>query len=127
MRVCRSKWTVPATALALGLMLLGAEWAGGHPGLGFEALGVMTVTGAVFLFGGRSETIRGLRGDGSDERFREIDVHATAIAGFAVIVAVIVAFVVEIARGHSGAPYDWLGAIAGLTYIAAIIALRLRG
>jgi hypothetical protein len=26
-------------------------------------------------------TIRGLRGDGRDERFRQIDIHATAIAG----------------------------------------------
>jgi hypothetical protein len=61
------------------------------------------------LVGGRSETIRGLRGDERDERFRQIDVHATAIAGLAVITAIIVAFIVEVARGHSGSPYSWLG------------------
>ena len=66
------------------------------------------------------ETIRGLRGDGRDERFRQIDVHATALAGLAVLVAIIVAFVVEVARGHSGSPYAWLGAIGGITYVAAI-------
>jgi hypothetical protein len=32
-----------------------------------------------------------------------------------VITAIIVAFVVELARGHSGQPYAWLGAIAGIT------------
>jgi hypothetical protein len=87
----------------------------------------MTAFGALVLFGGRSETIRGLRGDGSDERFRRIDIHATAIAGLAVIVAIIVAFVVELARGHNGSPYAWLGAIGGLAYLIAIIVFRIRG
>jgi presenilin-like A22 family membrane protease len=68
-----------------------------------------------------------LRGDGRDERFRQIDIHATAIAGLAVITAVIVAFVVELARGHSGSPYTWLGAVGGLTYLVAIVVFRLRG
>lgn len=79
------------------------------------------------LFAVRSETIRGLRGDGRDERFRTIDIHATAAAGLAVITALIVAFIVEIARGQSGRPYDWLGAIAGLAYLAAVVVFRLRG
>ena len=69
----------------------------------------------------------GLRGDGRDERFRQIDIHATAVAGLAVISAIIIAFVVELARGHSGNPYGWLGAIAGLAYLAAIVVFRLRG
>jgi hypothetical protein len=87
----------------------------------------MAALGAVLLFGGRSETIRGLRGDGRDERFRQIDIHATALAGLAVIFAVIAAFIVELARGHNGNPYGWLGAIGGLTYLAAIIVFRIRG
>ena len=78
------------------------------------------------LLGGRSATIRGLRGDGRDERFKQIDIHATALAGMAVITAIIVAFVVEVARGHSGMPYAWLGAIGGLAYLAAVAVLRFR-
>jgi hypothetical protein len=61
-----------------------AQWIGGHPRDGLSSLAIMTVFGAIVLFGGRSETIRGLRGDGRDERFRRIDLHATAIAGTAV-------------------------------------------
>ena len=72
-------------------------------------------------------TIRGLRGDGRDERFRRIDIRATAIAGIAVIVAVIVAFAVEVACGQSGAPFSWLGAIAGLAFPGAVIIFRIRG
>jgi hypothetical protein len=67
-----------------------------------------------------------LRGDGRDERFRQIDLAATAIAGLVVITAIIVAFIVEVARGHSGQPYTWFDAPAGLAYLAAVVALRVR-
>ena len=127
MRMARSKWFVPLFAVALGLVILIAQWIGGDPLNGLWSLGIMTAFGALVLLGGRSETIRGLRGDGRDERFRQIDIHATAIAGLAVISAIIVAFVVELARGHNGSPYAWLGAIAGLAYLIAVIVLRLRG
>jgi|SRR5262245_50248760 len=53
--------------------------------------------------------------------------RATALSGLAVIFTIIVAFLVELARGHNGNPYTWLGAIGGLTYIAAIVIFRLRG
>ena len=127
MRVAKSKWFVPLFAVALGLVVFAAQWIGGDPGSGLESLGIMTAVGALFLFGGRSETIRGLRGDGRDERFRQIDIHATALAGLAVILAIIVAFIVELAKGHSGNPYGWLGAIGGLTYLLAIVVFRIRG
>ena len=125
--VCRSKWFLPLFALALGGVVFGAQAIGGHPGSGLVSLGIMALFGAVFLFGGRSETIRGLRGDGRDERFRRIDVHATAFAGTVVITAVIVGFVVELAQGKSGGTYGWLAAIGGLSYVAAIVVMRLRG
>jgi len=127
MRMARSKWFLPCFSVLLGIVIFAAQWIGGDPGSGLESLGIMAVFGAVVLFGGRSETIRGLRGDGRDERFREIDIHATAIAGVAVITAIIVAVLVELARGHNGSPYAWLGAIGGLAYLVAIIIFRLRG
>lgn len=127
MRVTRSKWFVPLLSVALGIVVFAAQWVGGDPGSGLVSLAIMTGFGALILVGGRSETIRGLRGDGRDERFRKIDIHATALAGLAVITAIIVAFVIELARGHSGAPYGWLGGIGGLTYVVAIIVFRIRG
>ena len=127
MRLARSKWFVPLFAVALGVVMFVAQWIGGNPLSGLGSLAIMTAFGALILLGGRSETIRGLRGDGRDERFRQIDIHATAIAGLAVITAIIIAFVVELARGHNGSPYAWLGAIAGLAYLIAIVAFRLRG
>jgi hypothetical protein len=127
MQVTRSKWFVPLFSGVLGIVLFAAQWIGGDPGSGLVSLAIMTAFAAVILLGGRSETIRGLRGDGRDERFRMIDIHATALAGLAVILAIIVAVIVELAKGHSGNPYAWLGAIGGVTYLVAIIVFRIRG
>ena len=127
MRMPRSKWFLPLFSVALGVVMLAALWIGGSLSAGLQSLAIMTAFGAVVLFGGRSETIRGLRGDGRDERFRQIDIEATAFAGLAVITAIIVAFLVEVARGHEGTPYSWLGAIGGLAYLAAVAIFRLRG
>ncbi len=128
MRVCRtSKWVVPAFSVALGFVFLGAGVLGHKSGFGLFGLGVMIAFAAVFLLGGRSETIRGLRGDGRDERFHAMDMRATLASGSVLLVAVLVAYVVSVARGHDGAPYDWLAAIAGLTYMASIAWLRIRG
>src|SRR5262245_24379503 len=125
--VTKSKWFLPLFAVALGLITFTAQWIGGDPGSGLVSFAIMAGAGALFLFGGRSETIRGLRGDGSDERFRQIDIHATALAGIVVITAIIIAFLVEVARGNSGAPFTWLGAIAGLAYLLALVVFRIRG
>ena len=84
----------------------------------------MAGLGVVFLIGGRSDLIRGLRGDGRDEYWERIDVHATALAGIVVITAVIGMCLWEWAHGRDGSPYSQLGAIGGVAYVAAIIGLR---
>ena len=70
--------------------------------------------------------IRGLRGDGRDEYWERIDVHATALAGIVVIAAVIGMCLWEWGHGRDGSPYSQLGAIGGVAYVAAIIGLRVR-
>jgi hypothetical protein len=123
----RSKWTLPGLSLLIGLVYLGAEVVGGHPWLGAEMFGIMAVAGAAILFGGRSETIRGLRGDGRDERFAQLDLRATAYAGLVIILALLAGLTFEIAHGRSGMQYAWPCAVGGLTYIASVIYLRIRG
>ena len=54
-------------------------------------------------------------------------IHATALTGNVVIGAVIVAFIVDVARGNDGMPFAWLGAIGGVAYLVAVIVLRVRG
>ena len=123
----KTRWLIPATCLVFGGFVLLAGWLGGQLVSGVIGLAIMVAFGLFVSVAGRSETIRGLRGDGRDERFAQIDLRATAVSGLALITAVIVAFLVEVARGHSGAPYTWLGALAGLTYILAVAYLRWRG
>jgi hypothetical protein len=102
-------------------------WLGGQPGVGVVALVGLTAFGLIFLLAGRSETVRGLRGDGRDERFARIDLQATAVAGLVLLVALIVAWLLAIARGQSGNPYGWLLAVGGLAYLLAVAWFRWRG
>jgi hypothetical protein len=118
---------LPLFAVALGLVVFVAQWIGGDPGGGLVSFAIVAGFGLLVLLGGRSETIRGLRGDGRDERFRQIDIHATAIAGLAVIGAIIIASIVELARGDNPGPYGWLAAVGAIAYLAAIIVFRIRG
>jgi hypothetical protein len=125
--VMRSRWFLPIFCLGIGVIVLVASWLGGQLGAGVYGLVVMAAFGLVLLLlGGRSETIRGLT-TGRDERFAQIDLRANAIAGLVLITAVIVAWLVEVAHGHSGSPYTWLGATGGITYILAVAFFRWRG
>jgi hypothetical protein len=122
----RSKWTLPGFSVLIGLIYLGAEIVGGNAQVGVAMLAVMMVFALAVLLAGRSETVRGLRGDGRDERFQMLDLRATAYAGVAVIAAVLVAFVFEIAHGRSGLQYAWLASVGGVIYLASVIYLRIR-
>ena len=125
--IARSKWFLPLFCLGLGLVVLVASWLGGQLGAGVYGLVVLAAFGLVLLLlTGHSETLRGLT-TGRDERFTQIDLRATAVTGLVLITTVIVAWLVEIARGHSGNPYGWLGAIGGLAYILAVAFFRWRG
>jgi hypothetical protein len=66
-----------------------------------------------------------LRGDGRDEYWERIDIHATALAGLVVITAIIVMCLWEWAHGRDGSPYTALGAIGGVSYLLAVAGLRL--
>jgi hypothetical protein len=122
----RSRWWMPAFSVSIGLVFLAAFAIGGDVAGGLWSLGVMTAVGGLFLFGSRSETLRGLGGPGRDERWAMIDIHATALAGMATIAVVLGAFVYDVANGNDGSPYAQLGAVAGIAYIVAVAVLRRR-
>jgi hypothetical protein len=120
------RWLLPLFSLALGACALVAFWHGGDVGQGLVSFAILAAFGAVFAFGGRSETIRGLRGDGRDEYWARLDLTATALAGIVLISLVVGMCFWEWAHGRDGSPYSQLGAVGGLAYVVAVVALRLR-
>jgi hypothetical protein len=114
-------------SFGLGLVLLAVNWVGGQLVGGVISLAILTAFGLLIsLLTGRSETVRGLT-IGRDERFAQIDLRATSVAGLVVLGAMIVAWMVAIAQGRSGHPYDWLLAISGFTYLLALAFFRWIG
>ncbi len=122
----RSRWSMPLFLLALGGLIFAAMAIGGNPDEGAMSFVVMAVAAAVFWFGGRSETLRGLGGPGRDERWSMIDLRATAFTGGALLVVLSGAWLWELAQGEDGDPYNQIMAIGGLSYIAAVAFLRWR-
>jgi len=99
----RSKWFLPLFCLALGVVVFVASWLGGQLRAGVVSLAIMAGFGLVLLLlTGHSETLRGLTTN-RDERFVQIDLKATALAGLALIIAVIVAWLVRSPKGTAAA------------------------
>jgi len=120
-------WAVPATSVALGIGYLVAGIVGGQTGFGIFGLCLMVgIAVILILIRGRSETVQGLL-DRRDERINQIDMEATAAAGGVTILAIIIAVFVQIARGDDPMPYAWLGALAGVAYLVALVVKRVRG
>ncbi len=126
MTVTRTRWFLPLFSVALGVAFLVAFWLGDNRGEGLFALGLMSAIGAVFYLGGRFDIVRGLRGDGRDEYWEKLDVHATALAGLVTISVIIGMCLWEWGHGRDGSPYTQLGAVAGVAYVASLVVLRLR-
>jgi len=120
-------WATPVFAFVMGIAFWIACAIGGHPGVGAASFLILALFGSVFVLGGRSETVRAMRGDGTDERWRSIDLRSTAISGLAMGAFCIVASLVELARGvETGGPYPIVCAIGGVSYLVAYLVLRAR-
>lgn len=119
-------WATPATSVVLGIVMAAAAWAGDEPGLAVFSLALMTgIAVALVVAAPHSETIGRLL-DRRDERITSLDRDATLFAGTVLILAVIAGFVYELASGGDGQPYSWLGALGGVSYVVALITLRIR-
>jgi hypothetical protein len=125
-RLMRSRWFMPGFALGLATLVLVAFWLGGNPRDGWISFAVIAGVGLVFLLGRRSDTLAGLGGPGRDERWAQIDVYATAVAGVALILALIAFWLWELSHGRSGEEYGRIMAIGGFSYVVAVLYLRFR-
>ncbi|QYJ02716.1 hypothetical protein KUV85_10235 [Nocardioides panacisoli] len=122
----RSQWVVPGVAVGIGLVYLGAGVLAGEPWWGVGGLLLMTaIAGVLLLMARTSETTRGLL-DHRDERIAAIDRDASLVGGMTVVMAALVMFVVEIARGQDGSPYFQLAGLGGMAYFLALVWYRAR-
>ena len=124
-RVCSTRWFLPAFTLVLGFGLGGAQWKGGDRQTGLTSMAFFVLIAAALALGGRSETIRMIRGDGRTSvgahrsggygargpRRDQLDYHRLRW---------------EWAHGRDGTPFVQLGAIAGVACIAALAVLLRR-
>jgi hypothetical protein len=121
-RLARNRWAGSATFVVTGIAVAGAQLAGGRSiAQVIPTLIIFGAVAAVLALGGRSESIRAFRGDLTDERLRRVELRAVAFSGRVVILVLAVAYVVQLVRGHVGAPYTWLLAIGGASYLGAFI------
>ena len=124
----RSRWFMPAFALALGVVFFVAQWIGDDPSGGLVSLAIMAAFAAVLvLLESRSGAVAILRRPARDERTRSIDLAATAFSGIVLITVVIAAVMVQLARGEDPSPYAQLGAVAGIAYLVALVVMQRRG
>ena len=86
----------------------------------------MTGVAALVALRGRSEMIRGLRGDGRDEYRQRVDMRASLFAGMVTLTVIIGMCLWEWGHGREGSPYTQLGAIAGVAYLVGLAVVRLR-
>jgi hypothetical protein len=124
LRMCagRGRWVGSIGFALCGAVVVAVELIGGRST--GQVLFAVVLFGGIALvlgFGGRNESIRAFRGDLRDERLDNIQLRAQALAGQVVILAVVVAYLIELSLGHSGAPYYWLAAIGGFTYLGAYL------
>src|SRR5262249_19428786 len=85
--------------IAVGAAALVAFWVGGNPGEGVVSFAVIAGFGLLSLILGRSELVRGLRGDGRDEYWASLDRDASFLAGMVLLVLVIALCFWEWAHG----------------------------
>jgi hypothetical protein len=118
---------MPLFSVALGAIVFAVFAIGGDPGEGLFGFAVLAGVGLLVLAGGtRSDTLAGLAGPGRDERWAFIDMRATAFSGLVVLLAILGAWLYEIADGRDGSPYGQLAAIAGVAYIVGVAIGRRR-
>jgi hypothetical protein len=117
---------VPALVAGLAIPTFVAFWIGGDPRAGLLWGSLSVAFALVLVLGGRSDTIRLLRGEDDDERTLLLEYRATTFTAAALIVALAALFLVTAARGESPLVYGLLLLLAEATHLIALAVLNRR-
>lgn len=121
------RWLMPLLVAAVAVPTFVAFWLGGRPELGAAWAGASIVFALLLVLGGKSDTIRMLRGDADDERTFALEYQAMTITALVVLVALAGLFLAAGLRGESGVTYGVLLILAEVTHICALAALNRKG
>ena len=116
------RWMFVVYSVGLGTLVAIAALIGGEPSFAIFALVLMTVFGVVLSFTPWGK----LRSSSQDERERSIGSEAAAVSGGVLVVVILAAWLIELARGGDGMPYTWLAAVGGVSFVAALGHLNWR-
>ena len=117
------RWWFVAYSAGLGVVAGAAAVAGGRPP-SFAAFSVVLLTSFGVVMA--STPYGRLRAASQDERERSVGLEAAGVAGVALIVVILIAFVIDLARGGSGMPWAWLAGVGGAAYLVALGVLNAR-
>jgi hypothetical protein len=125
MKPARGRLRVPAVMLigGTGLAVAEAVGYGWHDAIPVEAVAVVAAIG-YFLVGGLNNDIGAIYGSHGDERQDMVRLRAQALAAQVSILAVVIGFMVQIARHASTWPFV---VIAGVGAAAFVIGLAIYG
>ena len=122
-----SQWIVPGLCFVLGLVMLGTQLAHDDLTMGLVLLAIMWVYGlGIVLWRRHSELGDLVSGGPSDERRQSIQVAALAVTGQVLLLTIVIAFIVQLARGVDTDPWSALGALGGATYLVSLAVIRAR-
>ena len=119
------RWAGSVLLLVFGVAVWVASVIAHHTGDGVWALGTSVVVAAGLAAGGRSELVRGLRGDGDERAMHIQSVTNMIVLNVAALVAV-VGSVVEQARGVHSGPWTLACVVGGVVYALVYLVVRTR-
>jgi hypothetical protein len=120
------EWLTPVLVASVAVPTFVAFWVGGRPQLGAVWAAVSVACGLIIAVGGRSDTIRMLRGTEDDERTLLLEYQATTVTAVVLAVALAGLFLAAGARGESGLVYGLLLLLAEATHLISLAVLNRR-
>jgi hypothetical protein len=120
-------WAVPVVCVLAAAGYAAVFLAHGKVVDAVLAAAVMLAYGGLLIaLSRRSEIAALLRGTGRDERRALIDLRASALALYAVIILTLAMTFIELAKGREPGPWAIVAAVGGAAYLAGIVIFSRR-
>jgi hypothetical protein len=117
-------WSVPATAVVLGVTALVAFGIGGDWWGGIGTFVVMIGYTTVLLLGRRFESLAVLGGQDIDERRRAIATRAAAWTAYVILGVAVARTYWDAAHGRESGTWGAVAALGGASFIVSVVVLR---